>query len=162
MTYTVRVLAALVLALSTSAASAQSDDAFPDLVGTWECNVDFGSYFFGILTGPYIYERVIEEQVGAAFSGYVVWVGDKPLIPEEQYDRPGHTIVAEDETTVTVHEEFLGMIGWGTNNVHMVDVADQGWTDGTIVSPDEIELISSRSGEHAAIVRARCLKVSSD
>lgn len=152
-------LAGVGLAFGSIAASAQSEEEFPDLVGTWECELDYGAYFFDLLTGPYTYERVIEEQVGAAFRGYVIWIGDKPLIPEEQYDRPGHTIVAEDETTVTIHEEFLGMVGWGTNNLHIVDVADDGHVDGRIISEDEIEFIAMRSGEHAALVRTRCHKL---
>lgn len=149
------------LGLWAASSQAQSDEEFPNLVGAWDCNIDYGSYFFGILTGPYAYERFIEEQVGAAFRGYTIWVGDKPLIPEEQYDRPGHTIIAEDETTVTVREDFLGMIGWGTNNLHMVDIADDGRLDGSIVSENEIEVIASRSGEHAGLVRTRCFRAGS-
>ncbi len=155
MKFTIPTVAAVLL--SVTAVQAQTDQKPPNMVGDWTCSIEYGAYFFDILTGPYEYELTIEEQVGPAFKGYMVWVGDREEIPDEQIDRPGQKIVKEDGTKVTIHEQFLGMIGWGPYNLHMVDVADDGYKSGRVIREGEIEFIAARPGEHATVTRTRCL-----
>lgn len=138
--------------------SAQAQDGFPDLVGKWVCNIEYGAYFFDLLEGPYEFELEITEQLGAGFKGHSVWIGDRDELPDDQIDRPGQTIVAEEGTKVTIHEEFLGMIGWGDRNLHMVDIADDGIRIGRLLADGEFEMLAARAGEHAALTRTRCMK----
>ncbi|MEM1073298.1 MAG: hypothetical protein AAGI36_02540 [Pseudomonadota bacterium] len=126
--------------LAASEVGAQTTPKFPDMTGHWNCNIEYGSYFFDLLAGPYEYEMNINEQLGAAFKGYVVWIGDRDELPDEQINKPGQTIVAEEGTKVTIHEEFLGMIGWGDYNLHMVDLVDEGSYSGRIVQAGKSSL----------------------
>ncbi|MEP3276337.1 MAG: hypothetical protein ABJN26_07330 [Stappiaceae bacterium] len=151
------VLLAAASLLFATMALAQTDEKPPNMLGDWKCNIEHGAYYFDILTGPYAYDMTVEEQTGPAFKGYVVWVGNREKIPDTQIDRPGQKIVKEEGSKVTIHEEFLGMIGWGPYNLHMVDMADDGYKSGRILREGEIEFISARSGEHAAVIRTRCL-----
>lgn len=146
------------LLLSAQQAQAQTAPDFPDMTGHWNCNIEYGAYFFDLLEGPYPYQMTIDEQLGAAFKGYVIWIGDRDELPEEQIEKPGQTFVAEDGTKVTVHEEFLGMIGWGDYDLHMVDLVDEGSYSGRVVQDGEIEFIMSRPGAKAAVIRTRCLR----
>lgn len=146
------------LLLSIPQADAQTAADYPDMTGEWECNIEYGAYFFNMLQGPYAYEMTIDEQLGAAFKGYVIWIGDRDELPDEQIDKPGQTIVSQDGNKVTIHEEFLGMVGWGDYNLHMVDFGDESTYVGRIIKAGEIEFITSRPGTKASVIRTRCLR----
>ncbi|WP_037316190.1 hypothetical protein [Ruegeria halocynthiae] len=152
------LISAAVAAVCPVASYGQSSDDFPDMLGTYECNIEYGAMFFGLLQGPYAYELGITSQLGAAFEGYFIWVGDRKTLPDEQIDRPGQTIVSEEGSKVTIREELLGMIGWGEYNLHMVDAADEARKTGRLIKPGEFEFIDARPGERATLTRTRCIR----
>ncbi len=152
------LIPSLVLAASPTLGWAQSTETFPNMVGTYECNIEYGAFYFGLLEGPYTYELGITDQLGAAFEGYFIWIGDRDVLPAEQIDRPGQQVIAEEGTKVTIREELLGMIGWGEYNLHMVDAADEARKTGRIVKEGEFEFIDARPGERATLGRNRCVR----
>lgn len=151
-------LICLATVLGPGVAVAQSEPEFADMRGTYECNIEYGAFFFGLLEGPYTYELGITEQLGAAFKGYFIWVGDRNVLPDEQIDRPGQQIIAEEGTKVTIREEILGMIGWGEYNLHIVDAADEARKVGRLIGEGEFEFVDGRPGERAALTRTRCTR----
>ena len=121
---------------------AESDQKYPNLVGTWVDKQYEAEFYAGPQFGWN--EFRIQEQDGPYFKGFHHWKqggGDKPLAIKK-----GKAI---DEDT----EPLVGVIGFDGESITMAEQDDTGVLHGKLVGKDLMLLIYEEPGSNAVVIR---------